>query len=66
MYRDGVTSSSLLRPPPAGPVTILQWSFPRADVSRQEQAEQLALALREEVADLEAAGCRVLQVGPGA
>jgi 5-methyltetrahydropteroyltriglutamate--homocysteine methyltransferase len=45
-----------------GPVTILQWSFPRADVSRREQAEQLALALREEVADLEAAGCRVLQV----
>ncbi len=47
----------------AGPVTILQWSFPRADVSRREQAEQLALALRQEVADLEAAGCRVLQVG---
>ena len=46
----------------AGPVTILQWSFPRADVTRREQAEQLALALREEVADLEAAGCRVLQV----
>lgn len=63
MYRDGVTSSSLLHPPPAGPVTILQWSFPRADVSRREQAEQLALALRQEVADLEAAGCRVLQVG---
>ncbi|KAL4447714.1 hypothetical protein ABPG75_004933 [Micractinium tetrahymenae] len=45
-----------------GPVTILQWSFPRRDVTRQEQAFQLALALRQEVADLAAAGCRVLQV----
>ena len=47
---------------PAGPVTILNWSFPRKDLSRQAQAFQLAQALREEVADLEAAGCRVIQV----
>ena len=46
----------------AGPVTILNWSFPRKDITRQEQARQVALALREEVADLEAAGCTVLQV----
>lgn len=46
----------------AGPVTILNWSFPRKDVSRSAQAYQLALALREEVADLESAGCKVIQV----
>jgi 5-methyltetrahydropteroyltriglutamate--homocysteine methyltransferase len=45
-----------------GPITILNWSFPRSDISRQEQAFQIALALREEVADLEAAGAQVIQV----
>ncbi|GMR09245.1 MAG: 5-methyltetrahydropteroyltriglutamate--homocysteine S-methyltransferase [Anaerolineae bacterium] len=45
-----------------GPVTILNWSYPRADVPRKEVAFQLALALREEIADLEAAGARVIQV----
>lgn len=45
-----------------GPVTILNWSFPRADISRQDQAFQIALALREEVADLEATGAQVIQV----
>ena len=45
-----------------GPVTILNWSFPRKDITRQAQAFQLALALRDEVADLEKAGCRVIQV----
>ena len=45
-----------------GPVTILNWSFPRKDASRRAQAFQLALALRAEVAALEAAGCRVVQV----
>ena len=47
----------------AGPVTILNWSFPRKDITRQAQAFQLALAIREEVADLEKAGCKVIQVG---
>ena len=46
----------------AGPVTILNWSFPRKDLSRKTQAMQLALALREEVKDLEVAGCKVIQV----
>ena len=46
----------------AGPVTILNWSFPRKDISRAAQAFQLALALRDEVAELEAAGCKVIQV----
>jgi 5-methyltetrahydropteroyltriglutamate--homocysteine methyltransferase len=45
-----------------GPVTILNWSYPRTDVSRKEVAFQLALALREEIADLEVAGARVIQV----
>lgn len=45
-----------------GPITILNWSYPRTDISRQEQAFQIALALREEVADLEAAGAKVIQV----
>ena len=48
--------------PCAGPVTILNWSFPRKDLSRSAQAYQLALALREEVDDLQKAGCRVIQV----
>ncbi|KIL68080.1 hypothetical protein M378DRAFT_929279 [Amanita muscaria Koide BX008] len=45
-----------------GPVTILNWSFPRADVSRELQSKQLALALRDEVVDLETAGIKAIQV----
>jgi len=45
-----------------GPITILNWSFPRLDITRKEQAFQLALAIRDEVADLEKAGCSVIQV----
>jgi 5-methyltetrahydropteroyltriglutamate--homocysteine methyltransferase len=45
-----------------GPVTILNWSFPRADVSREIQSKQLALALRDEVLDLEKAGIYAIQV----
>ena len=45
-----------------GPVTILCWSFPRDDVSRQLSCEQLALALRDEVMDLEQAGIGVIQI----
>ncbi|HXF96782.1 MAG TPA: 5-methyltetrahydropteroyltriglutamate--homocysteine S-methyltransferase [Gemmatimonadales bacterium] len=45
-----------------GPVTILQWSFVRDDQPRAETARQLALAIRDEVADLEAAGIRVIQI----
>ncbi|CAN6639704.1 5-methyltetrahydropteroyltriglutamate--homocysteine methyltransferase [Trichomonascus vanleenenianus] len=45
-----------------GPVTILRWSFPRDDVTDKEQCQQLALALRDEVNDLEAAGIYVIQV----
>ncbi|KAH8113229.1 cobalamin-independent methionine synthase [Phellopilus nigrolimitatus] len=45
-----------------GPVTILNWSFPRADISKELQSRQLALALRDEVVDLEKAGIRAIQV----
>ena len=45
-----------------GPITCLRWSFPRDDVHQSVQAEQLALALRKEVIDLEAAGIYVIQV----
>ena len=45
-----------------GPVTILNWSFPRVDVSRDIQSKQIALALRDEVVDLEKAGIRAVQV----
>jgi 5-methyltetrahydropteroyltriglutamate--homocysteine methyltransferase len=45
-----------------GPVTMLQWSFVRDDQPRQETCYQLALALREEVLDLEAAGIRLIQI----
>ena len=45
-----------------GPVTILAWSFVRDDQPLAVTADQVALALREEVADLEAAGIRVIQV----
>ncbi|WIO89548.1 5-methyltetrahydropteroyltriglutamate--homocysteine S-methyltransferase [Bordetella pertussis] len=45
-----------------GPVTILQWSFVRDDQPREATCRQLALALRDEVVDLEAAGIRVIQI----
>ncbi len=49
-----------------GPVTMLMWSFPREDVSRQVQAQQLALALRDEVTDLEKAGIKIVQIDEAA
>lgn len=45
-----------------GPVTILQWSFPRDDQPRSETAKQIALAIRDEVADLEEAGIQAIQI----
>ncbi|KAI4202213.1 MAG: hypothetical protein LQ350_002728 [Teloschistes chrysophthalmus] len=45
-----------------GPITCLRWSFPRDDIHQSEQAQQLALALRDEVVDLESAGIFVIQV----
>lgn len=45
-----------------GPVTILQWSFVRDDIARSETTRQIALAIRDEVCDLEAAGLPVIQI----
>lgn len=45
-----------------GPVTILNWSFPRVDIPSQEIAFQIALALRDEIGDLETVQARVVQV----
>ena len=45
-----------------GPITILQWSFVRDDQPRSETARQIALAIRDEVIDLEAAGIKVIQI----
>src|SRR5690606_12372928 len=45
-----------------GPVTILNWSFAREDISRAEIAYQIALGLRDEVTDLEAAGIPIIQI----
>ncbi|GEJ43669.1 5-methyltetrahydropteroyltriglutamate--homocysteine S-methyltransferase [Chryseobacterium sp. ON_d1] len=45
-----------------GPVTILQWSFVRDDQPRSETCKQIALAIRDEVADLEKAGIRIIQI----
>ncbi len=49
-----------------GPVTILNWSFPREDISLKESALQIALAIREEVLDLEANGIKIIQVDEAA
>ena len=49
-----------------GPVTILNWSFPREDISLKESTYQIALAIRDEVLDLEANGIRVIQVDEAA
>ncbi len=45
-----------------GPITVLQWSFVRNDIPRQQTAWQIALALRDEVKDLESAGIDIIQV----
>ncbi len=49
-----------------GPVTILNWSFPREDITLKESAFQIALAIREEVLDLEANGISIIQVDEAA
>jgi 5-methyltetrahydropteroyltriglutamate--homocysteine methyltransferase len=49
-----------------GPVTILNWSFVRDDIPRSETCRQVALAIRDEVADLETAGARMIQIDEAA
>ena len=49
-----------------GPVTILNWSFPREDISIRESTLQIALAIKDEVLDLEAAGVKIIQIDEAA
>ena len=49
-----------------GPVTMLMWSFTRDDMAREQQAQQLALAIRDEVLDLETAGIKIIQIDEAA
>ena len=49
-----------------GPVTILNWSFPREDISIKESILQIALAIRDEVLDLEANGINIIQIDEAA
>ncbi|MBO4638014.1 MAG: 5-methyltetrahydropteroyltriglutamate--homocysteine S-methyltransferase, partial [Clostridiales bacterium] len=49
-----------------GPVTILNWSFPREDITLEESTLQIALAIRDEVLDLEANGINIIQIDEAA
>ncbi len=49
-----------------GPVTILNWSFPREDISIKESISQIALAIRDEVFELESNGIKVIQIDEAA
>ena len=49
-----------------GPVTILNWSFPREDISLKAQAQQIALAIRDEVLELEKNGIKIIQIDEAA
>ncbi|MBO4473729.1 MAG: 5-methyltetrahydropteroyltriglutamate--homocysteine S-methyltransferase [Clostridiales bacterium] len=49
-----------------GPVTILNWSFPREDISIEESVKQIALAIHDEVLDLEANGINIIQIDEAA
>ena len=64
-YAQGLTDK-VMKGMLTGPVTMLMWSFPREDVSRKEQAQQLALAIRDEVVDLEKAGIKIVQIDEAA
>ncbi|MDH1260737.1 MULTISPECIES: 5-methyltetrahydropteroyltriglutamate--homocysteine S-methyltransferase [Pseudomonas] len=64
-YAQGLTDK-VMKGMLTGPVTMLMWSFPREDVSREVQARQLALAIRDEVNDLEAAGIKIVQIDEAA
>ncbi|WP_248768549.1 5-methyltetrahydropteroyltriglutamate--homocysteine S-methyltransferase [Pseudomonas sp. MWU12-2345] len=64
-YAQGLTDK-VMKGMLTGPVTMLMWSFPREDVSREVQARQLALAIRDEVVDLESAGIKIVQIDEAA
>ncbi|MEM7680210.1 MAG: 5-methyltetrahydropteroyltriglutamate--homocysteine S-methyltransferase [Pseudomonadota bacterium] len=59
-------TSKIMKGMLTGPITILQWSFVRDDQPRSETATQIALAIRDEVADLEKAGIKMIQIDEAA
>ncbi|WP_461210117.1 5-methyltetrahydropteroyltriglutamate--homocysteine S-methyltransferase [Desulfocurvus sp. DL9XJH121] len=64
-YAQGLTAKPM-KGMITGPVTILNWSFVRDDMPRAEVCAQIALAMRDEVADLEKAGIRIIQIDEAA
>ncbi len=65
VYAAGLTSRPV-KGMLTGPVTILNWSFPREDIALEEIACQIALAIRDEVLELEASGIRMIQIDEAA
>ncbi|ARJ55956.1 5-methyltetrahydropteroyltriglutamate--homocysteine S-methyltransferase [Campylobacter cuniculorum] len=59
-------SSKIVKGMLTGPVTILNWSFPREDITLKESTQQIALAIRDEVLDLENAGIKIIQIDEAA
>lgn len=59
-------SSKIVKGMLTGPVTILNWSFPREDISLKESTQQIALAIRDEVLELEDAGIKIIQIDEAA
>ena len=65
VYAQSVTSK-VMKGMLTGPVTMLQWAFVRDDLPRSAVCRQIALAIRDEVLDLEAAGIRIIQIDEAA
>jgi len=59
-------SSKIVKGMLTGPVTILNWSFPREDITLKESTLQIALAIRDEVLDLEREGIKIIQIDEAA
>ena len=64
-YAQGLTAKPM-KGMLTGPVTILNWSFVRDDQPREDTCRQIALAIRDEVLDLETAGCKIIQIDEAA
>lgn len=65
VYSQGLTNK-LVKGMLTGPITMLNWSFPRLDISLKEIALQLALAIKDEVLELEANGIKIIQIDEAA
>ncbi len=61
MYAQSLTDK-IMKGMLTGPVTMLNWSFPREDITIKESISQIALAIRDEVLDLEANGIKIIQI----